>query len=491
MTRPLDPRSRSESLALVASMLASVLLAGCRARLDAGPDTLEVDVPSAWSQQGAVPRAANDEPWWRSFESEALDAAVARTLDGSFELQEAWSRLAQAEASARISGAARFPTLDANGSAQQQRIDTSGSTSAGGIPIRLGETYSLGASLGYELDLFGRIAAGAASARLEGAAAEADVRATALTLSGRAVDAWLTLVENRALLDLARQQVAVGDQLLEVTRNRFAAGTGAVLDVLQQQRQLEATRAELPRFEGEIERAQHLLNVLAGRAPRSAWSGRLREEPRTLPALPPLGDLRAPVELLDRRPDLVAALRRVERADRDVAVAIADRYPRLSLSGSYNFDGNAIEDIFDRTIRSIAGSLVFPLIDGGRRRAELDRQKAALEGSIAALQGAFVVALQEVEDALSVERRGLERVATLELQATTASQEVEQATRRYVGGVGGYLVVLTAIQNEQTLQRQLVSERAGVLRGRAQLLRALGGPYMPADHHSPGLTSER
>ena len=457
-------------------------LASCWTSPAPGADAITVNVPETW--QGAASAEGSELPglaesgtrWWTTFGDTSLDAVVADVLGGNFELDEAWSRLASAGASARAAGAPRMPSVDLNGSAQRLEIDQSGG-GANAIPIRLGETYSLGLSLAYEFDLFGRIDSALKSARLEEAATAADVQATALALTGRATDAWILAVQNRSLARLVEEQIEVGEQLLAVTENRFGTGAGTVLDVLQQKRLLAATRAELPRFLGEAERAVHTLNTLSGRAPRSE---ELRPDslPNRLPILPAMPELDVPSTLLTLRPDVVAALRRVERSDRDVASAIAARYPRLSLSASYNFDSNQLSALFDRTISSIVGSLALPLIDGQSRRAEVARQRAALDGAVANLQGTILTALQEVEDALSLEQRGTERIFTLEEQARIASDEVAQARRRYVGGVDTYLQVLAAIQNLQALERQLLTERADILRSRASLLRALGGVWL-------------
>lgn len=450
-----------------------VVAAGCRSTPEPAADSVEIALPAALSAPTAEGAEVGAEPWWRTFGDESLDRSVDRVLDGNYELRQAWSRLRQSEASARAAGAPRIPSLDATASARYQEIQQSGN---GGfnIPIRTGETYSLGLSLGYEVDLFGRIDSTLKAARLEEAATAADVRATGLALSGRAVDAWLTIVERSALTDLVGEQVLAGEQLLELTEARFAtAGTGSALDVLQQRRQLEGTRAELPLLAGEVERARYQLAVLTGEAP----SDQAADAPRELPALPPLPVLDVPSALLTRRPDVIAAGLRVESADATVAAAIAARYPRLDLSAAYNFDANELADIFDRTISSIAANVVGPIVDGGARRAEVDRQRAVLEGAIDGLNQSILAALQEVEDALSLERRGLERIAVLELQETLAAEELIQARLRYAGGVESYLEVLAAVQTEQALQRLLITERAGVLRARAQLLRALGGSW--------------
>ena len=147
------------------------------------------------------------------------------------------------------------------------------------------------------------------------------------------------------------------------------------------------------------------------------------------------------------------------------------------MTANFNFDANELREILDRTISTVIGNLTLPLVDGGSRRGEVARSRARLLESIHAFSQSFLLALQEVEDSLSLERRGLERIALFESQRTFAAQEVEQARRRYSGGIDSYLGVLAAVQNLQALDRLMIGERAAVLRARAQLLRALGGGW--------------
>ncbi|QDV05794.1 putative efflux pump outer membrane protein TtgC precursor [Planctomycetes bacterium Poly30] len=477
---------RIHSIRACGALLLMGSATGCWTSPEPGVDSISVDLPEAWRdgavdsdtdpEAAAVGLAESGTRWWTTFESPTLDAAVNDVLGSNLELSEAWSRLAQASASSWAAGAPRIPTLDLAASVQRQEIRQSGGGTAA-LPVRTGYVYNLGPSLSYEVDLFGRIDSALKAARLEEAATAADVQATALALTGRATDAWILAVQNRALSRLVRDQIGVGEQLLKVTENRFGTGSGSVLDVLQQKRQLQSTRAELPNFEGAAERAVHTLNTLSGRAPRDPeLSG--QDLPSTLPGLPPLPELDVPTALLTLRPDVVAALRRVERSDRNVASAIAARYPRLSLTASYRFDGSELSALFDRTFNNIVANLALPLLDGGTRRAEVARQRAILEGAIATLQRTILTALQEVEDALSREQRGVQRLHALEEQYTIASDELAQARRRYVGGVDTYLQVLSAVQNLQTLERQLLNDRAAVLQARAALLRALGGAWL-------------
>lgn len=418
-------------------------------------------------------------------DDEGLDALMRLCLAENRELAQALERLVAANAQARAAGAPRIPTVDVRGQVQDLEIEQRGGN-AGQIPLRFGQIYSLGPTLSYEVDLFGRIDATSDAAALAAEATAEDARATGLALTGSLMEAWLDVAENAALRRVVEDQITTGEQLLDLARARFAGGSGTALAVLQQERQLEATRAELPVVDGALERAENQIAVLTGAAP-----GAFRASaPDALPALPALPDLDVPSALFERRPDLAAALLRVRSQDRTVAAAVAARYPRLDLSATYNFDATEVSDLFDRTIRTITAGLTAPLIDGGALRAEVARTRAQLAESLAALQQSFLVALREVEDALSLEQRGLARLRSLERQVALSRQEVEQARRAFVGGVDSYLPVLTALQQLQANERALVAQRVAVLRARAQLLRALGGglgdaPLGSADGRDP------
>lgn len=467
------------TLRIPAGTLLACVLAGCHTATDPFGDDHLVAVPATFSAGAEVsPDTLDDSPWWSAFGSAELDGLMERALSDSYELAAAYARLGASRAQARAAGSPLWPSVDLNASVSDFRIDQRGGGGAQ-IPLRFGEVYNLGPSLSYELDLFGRIRASRDSAELAAEASREDARALALTLSGQVMESWLDAAENRALRALVEEQIRTGEDLLEVTRTRFSNGAGSGLAVLQQERQLEGTRAELPVIDGALERARYQLAVLLGEAP---GAGVLTGAGARIPALPPLEGLDVPAALLERRPDIAAAAYRVRSLDEGVAAAISARYPRLSVSASYNFDGSKVADIFDRTIQNLAANLAAPIIDGGQRRADVARAKAQLAEALANLNQTFLTAVREVEDALSLERRGVERRDALARQADLARREVEQARRRYAGGVDTYLQVLTALQTSQAVERQLVTQSVAVLRARASLLRALGGAL--ADHNA-------
>ncbi len=452
-------------------------LGGCRANEIEADSTVGVVVPEAWVGARTLEDVELNR-WWESFGSPELTAAVERSLGGGLDLRSAWARLRQARASLRAAGAPRFPALEGTARGSSQTIETSGGSGGMGQDFFNGptESYSAGVTASYEVDLFGRIASAARAAEFEMLATQDDVAATALALAASAVEAWLDAAVARDQIELVEEQVRVSEELLEVTEQRFGFGSGNALAVLQQRRQLAGTRAELPPLRSALERAEYRLAVLAGLPPGSPEVADARLG--GLPGLPEMPRVGAPSQLLERRPDLRAALLRVSSADVNVAQAIAERYPRLSLSAGFQFNAFTFGELLDRTIWNIAGNLVGPLIDGGARRAEVARREAVLEAAVLNLNATLLTALREVEDALSLETSANERLSVLEEQTELARAELAQAQQRYVSGVDTYLQVLSAVQVLQQLERQVLQERGERLQNRVLLHRALGGEWM-------------
>jgi outer membrane protein TolC len=195
-----------------------------------------------------------------------------------------------------------------------------------------------------------------------------------------------------------------------------------------------------------------------------------------LPALPPLPVTGIPAELLNRRPDVQRDFLAVLAADRDLASAISDQYPRISLTGSVTTAAEKPENLFREWIASIAGQIVAPLFDGGQRRAEVDRTSAVAQQRIADYERTVLIAYREVEDALARERYLHERIASLNIQLELARQSSIQLREQYVFfGETDYLDVLSAITEEQRLQRAALSARLELVLARIALYVALAG----------------
>lgn len=408
--------------------------------------------------------------WWHAFADERLHSHITETLRANFQLRQAWDRLRQAQAQARIAGADGRLAAELGGGASLTRTVDRDPALPALSSDDTEDRYFVNLGLSYEADLWGRIAANRDGAVLRAAATREDAEATALLLTGSAADLYFTILEQSALIGLVEEQIATNQQFVDLTELRFSLGEGSAVDVLQQRQQVAATRSQLPTVRATLETAQLQLAVLQGRAPQraSAVVGQL-------PPLPPLPQLPTPEALIHARPELRAALFRLEAADEDLAAAVAARLPRLTFGLSYDVSATDLGRLFEREVGSLIGNLVGPLIDGGRRKSEIRRREAALQEQLNGLCQAFLDALLEFEQLIARDRYQGELRARLDEELALARQTVDESRSRYANGTDTYLSVLTALQRTQVLERRRVSEERTALAIRAQMYRALGG----------------
>jgi multidrug efflux system outer membrane protein len=448
--------SKSLSRLFVATM-AGIAAFGCASR----PQEIQapVDLPESFAASGI--ETAPDR-WWTAFGEPELDAVVEQALGTNLDLESAWHRLREAQAVARRDAADLYPTLDAAVDAGWQRPEASN-----------GDQVQLGLFAAYEVDLWGRIGASAEAERLRAAASLADYRATALTLAAEVTRTWIALVETRNQIDLLDRQLEANRGVLASLEVRFSSGLVLAVDVLRQRQLVEATEEQRIAQEGRLAVLEHLLAVLLGRAPRSGTGANARE----LPPLPPLPNTGLPVNLVQRRPDVEAAYRRLQAADRDLAAAVSARYPRLTLTASATTADDDASDLFDDWIRSLAGSLLAPILRGGELAAEVDRNEAVRAGLLADYGQVSLTALAEVEDALALEASQLRRVASLERQVDLSEASYRRLEAQYLNGFTEFIDVLVAQNSEQRLRRDLLSARRELLEHRVALYRALAGGF--------------
>lgn len=296
-----------------------------------------------------------------------------------------------------------------------------------------------------------------------------------LTVSAEVVRTWYALAEARTQIDLLDRQIATNETVLELLENRFGTGQVRAVDILRQRRLVETTREQRSTAESRRRVLAHQLAVLLGRTPRTA----IADSATALPALPPLPDTGVPGDLVQRRPDVRRAHFLLQAADRDLAAAVSERYPRLTLSASLTTTGSDATDLFDTWVRSLAGGLLAPLFDGGQRAAEVDRSEAVRRQRLYEYGQTVLTAFREVEDALVRERQQSLRIASLERQVQLSRQTYEQLRTEYFNGLSDYLDVLTALTDEQQLRRDLLSATRQRLEYRIALYRALAGGVSP------------
>lgn len=442
------------------------LLVSCAMPGDRDSLPLEAEMPAAWTA-GTGPKGAVRADWWTSFDDPALEALVLEALEHNQDLQQAAARIEGATAVARIAGADRLPQASVGGRAARGRAPFLGD------PVTQNE-LGVSFSIGWEVDVWGRLRSGQLAAIKDLEVVRAQHAAARLSLAARTVKARFAVEEARRQRDLARTTVTNYTRSLGVIRDRFRRGVASPLEVRLASTNLAAARAlESTRLE-QFDAAVRCLEVLLGRYP----SRELALEP-CLPPLPGPVPAGLPSELLQRRPDIVAARHRVCAADARLFGAKAALLPRLSLTASGGTASSELADLFTGSslLWTLAGNLLQPVFQGGRLSAQVDLESARVREALAAFRSTALEAFREVECALAAERHLEEREIQLAEAARHAAEARRLAEERIETGTGTILLLLEAQRRELDAESLLLSVRRARLDNRVNLHLALGGPF--------------
>jgi NodT family efflux transporter outer membrane factor (OMF) lipoprotein len=438
-------------------------------------------VPEQFSQSGDSPLP---DKWWLSFEDPILNTLMNQALAGNFSLKTAWDRLHQVEALAEMAGADLYPALNLQAGASGNRFREDRKTGDS-------QDHNLGLAASYELDLWGRIRSIRDAALFDARAGADDLRTAALTLSAQVADAWYKLVEQYGQWDMLDAQIKTNEQVLELVTLKCRTGQVGIADMLQQRQLVESNRGEKVQVASRIKVLEHQLAILLGYPPQQGVAPRVS----SLPNLPPMPETGLPARLIRRRPDIRSAYYGVLSADSNVAAAIANRFPRLSLTARVDTSGGHVRDLFDNWLANLAANLVAPIMDGGLRKAEVDRTRAVASEALHNYGQVILDALGEVEDALVREQRQRDFMASLHKQLTLAGQVVLRVRDRYVQGTMDYQRVLDALLSQQKLQISLLTANLDLVKDRIDLCRSLGGGWTlasPEKHpHDASKTAEK
>ncbi len=419
----------------------------------------------------ALPRDA----WWTLYRDPDLDALETTLVANSPDLAAALARYDQAKAVTDQARAGLFPTITAAGNAQRDRqaelrpLRVLGPTS----PDRY-SSYTIDAELDYEIDFWGRVRNSVAAGVTAEQAAQADLESARLSLQAQLADSYLALRgldRQIALLDIA---VDAYGKALELTTSRHDGGLASGLDVARAQTQLDATRSQRQQTAAQRALNEHAIAALVGdSASRFALSPRIADIP--LPRVP----TDVPSVLLQRRPDIAAAERRVASANASIGVARAAQYPSITLSALIGYQSSEFGNFVSapNTYWAVGPSLVAPLFDAGRRAAEVARTRAVLDEQSARYRSVVLGAFQQVEDNLALLKHYRDAAESERSAVDAAQRTLDFASLRYREGAVNYLEVVTAqtalLQTQQTsLTLDTAQQRASV-----QLIRALGGGW--------------
>lgn len=438
------------------------MLVGCFTATERDARQLQ-PLPEAYSTGETSAPQVTTLPWWDTFKRDDLNALQEQAFSENLDLVQAWARLRQSEARARQAGADLYAQADLSAGYRRDWRESGQNTAE--------SNYATGVNVSYEVDLWGKIRAGQSAAAVNALAVAEDVESTALTLSASVADRWIEIIAAHTRLDLLEEQLEVNATQLELVELRFKTAQASSLDVYQQRQTLARTRSQIPSVEAELELSKNALNLLLGRSSVSPLNIKWEHAPE-LPKSPKAG---VPSDLLEQRPDIRAARLRLESADWNVAAAKADRLPRLAITASAGTGSDQFEDIFDNWLANLAANITGPILDGGRRKAEVDVQMAAAEEALAAYRSAVLNAYREVEDALLLEQKVSEQLEATRRELGLARRTLTEARNRYANGLSDYLNVTSALVSVQGLERDEITLVAGQYRARISLHQALGG----------------
>lgn len=434
-----------------------------------------VALPDQFSKSGI--ETAPDQ-WWQSFNDPKLNRLIEAALINNQDLRATFNRLEQAQAVARKAGSELIPAVNGNSVTNRTVNDSSG---ANRITT---DIFSVGIAASYELDLWGRIRANTRAAELDSQTAMLDIQTAAIALSAQIARSWYQLIEQQLQLKLLNQQLVTNQQNVDLVMARFQGGQATAADLFQQQQVLEAVRGEKYTVLATIEVLKNQLAVLTGIAP-----GTLKlQNSYQFPDITEIPNTGLTAGLIQRRPDIQRAYFRIQAADLRVAAAVADRFPKLSLSASIDTSAPNLQDFFNNWMATLAGNLVIPIIDGNRRIAEVDRNKAATAEAYNLFGQNILQAVQEVENALTQEHQQHQKLTSLEKQLRYLTNANNQIRLRYGYGAIDFLRVLSSIISLQSLERSLIRAQFELIEFRINLYRALAGGWeleVPESHRSP------
>ena len=467
----------------VSSVLLATILAACAV----GPDYRKPQEDLApFHNKPAAASVHNSQTsidqWWIGFSDPVLAEVVERALSQNLDLEASIARVRQARAAAAGAGAALLPSFDLDASATYERQSTRGAfgSVASTIPgySRGIHDYNVGPTSSWEIDLFGGLRRAAGAAREEAEAAEADQAGTRIIVAADAADAYLQIRGYQARLAVARQQISDDEHLLNLVHNRYDAGSATGREVAQADALLKQAKASVPPLMIGLEQQLNRLDVLMGVQPGAyAWElGEVREIP-PVPAVPANNE---PTDMLRRRPDIIAAERRLAASNDRIGVALSDYYPQFSLSGALGFETISNHLFSSQAFQPVGGGAIrWRLFDFGKVDAEVAQAKGRNAEALAVYRQSVLKAAEDVEDSITVLVQTQLRVKQIQEQVDALVRARDLSEQAYRAGSITLTDVLDADSQLLTARDEFDASRANAARAAVGVYRALGGGWTP------------
>ncbi len=473
--------SRRAALILLAVVTPlALILSGCKVGPNFKPP--QAKVPPGWTgitkTPSAQPSAITAQPpdlteWWRKFNDPKLVALVDEALKQNLDLQLAEARLRQARASRGVVAGGLWPAINSTADYRRQRL----STGRTGPAVGPQDLFLAGLDAVWEMDIFGGIRRNVESAGANILAARESIHDVQVTLAAEVALNYLQLRGFQQQIAIAQNNLKAQQHTADITRQRFNAGFVSGLDVANADAQVASTESTIPVLETAARQSIYALSVLLARLPADLVAELSTTEP--LPTTPPEVPVGLPSELLRRRPDIRQAEAQLHAATAQIGVAVADLFPKFSLTGSITYQANLVQNWFTDPSRSWAfgPSVSWPVFQGGSIRSNIKVQEALRDQSYITYQKTVLGALQEVENALIAFNKEWEHRKALNDAVVANRKAVDLSTQLYTQGATDFLNVLSAQRSLFASEDALVQSNRNVATDLVAIYKALGGGW--------------
>jgi NodT family efflux transporter outer membrane factor (OMF) lipoprotein len=464
-----------------ALVVISLVLCGCAV----GPKYKRpaTPAPSQWSEEptrGTNTRVPTEQ-WWKSFNDPEFDKLVERAVAANLDLQLATARVNEARAARGIVKSGLFPQVAGSASASRNRqnviaLPAGAQGPSRTVPVEF-NNYQGGFDASWEIDVFGRIRQGVKAAGADAAATSEARKAVLVAVLGELGRAYAELRGFQLRLEIAKKNIAIQQDTVDLTQARAKAGLATELDVTRASAQLEATKSIVPTLETGIETSIHRLSVLLGREPGALRAELLPGSP--VPVTPPEVPVGLPSELLERRPDIRQAEEQIVAATARVGEAKAEYFPRFVLLGTAGRQAAQLHDITLGLGNFFAAgpAVSLPIFTGGRIRSQVRVQDARLQQTVITYRSAVLSGLEETENALVAYSEEQTRREHLESAVTSNEEAVRLSSELYKAGLTDFLSVLDAQRELYADEDLLAQSRTAQTVNLIALYKALGGGW--------------
>lgn len=450
----------------------AVGLSGC---WQVGPDYRkpDIDTPAQWRFADAAARDTANLAWWEQFQDPVLNDLVQQALLNNLDLKAA---IANVEAFMGAYGTTRanlFPQIFGQGAYDRQQV--SSNSNYANIKPPDTDFAQLGATMSWELDVWGQLRRAKEAAAADLAAQQAARDAVVLTVVGTVAQTYLVLRAQDRNLEITRQTVGTLTEEYRISRIRFETGYASEISMIQSKTELERRSAFIPYYEQQIAQTEHALSLLLGKPPGAIARGRTLDE-----LVPPAVPAGLPAEQLLRRPDIQQAEQNLIAANARIGVARGAYFPQISLTGNLGQASLELGKMFvpGANFWTVGSSMLGPIFTAGRIAGQVQSAEANQQALLAAYQKAILTAFQEFDNGLVANTKANDRQTTQNRRVEALQEYLRLSRKRYDEGIASYLEVLDSLRQYYEGQIDLVQARSDTFTALIQLYRAMGGGWV-------------